>query len=152
MVFKDYVEMLSKELGVEIETTGDACAFSLGSGDGEKVEILMQGIEDKGTLLTCADLGDPPPEGRERLFQTLLEANDLYGDTAGAMLSLNPRTGRVRLQRYDDMDVLSQLGPARALTVFADTAAAWKKLIADFRDAPSKESDDMSKPFDAMRV
>ena len=27
-----------------------------------------------------------------------------------------------------------------------------KKLIADFRDAPSKESDDMSKPFDAMRV
>ena len=152
MVFKDYVEMLSKELGVEIETTGDACAFSLGSEDGEKVEILMQGIEDKGALLTCADLGDPPPEGRERLFQTLLEANDLYGDTAGAMLSLNPRTGRVRLQRYDDMDVLAQLGPSRTLTVFADTAAAWKKLIADFRDAPSKESDDMSKPFNAMMV
>lgn len=152
MVFKDYIEMLSKELGVEIETTGDACAFSLGSEDGEKVEILMQGIEDKGTLLTCADLGDPPPEGRERLFQTLLEANDLYGDTAGAMLSLNPRTGRVRLQRYDDMDVLAQLGPSRTLTVFADTAAAWKKLIADFRDAPLNESDETSKPFGAIMV
>ena len=152
MVFKDYVEVLSKELGVEIETMEDACAFSLGSEDGEKVEILMQAIEDKGTLLTCADLGEPPPEGRERLFQTLLEANDLYVDTAGAMLSLNQRTGHVRLQRYDDMDVLSKLGPSSALTVFADTAAAWKKLIADFRDAPSKESDDTSKPFDAMMV
>ena len=48
MVFKDYVEVLSKELGVEIETMEDACAFSLGSEDGEKVEILIKPFKGEG--------------------------------------------------------------------------------------------------------
>jgi hypothetical protein len=33
MTFKEYVAALAKELGAEIESEGDACAFSLGSGD-----------------------------------------------------------------------------------------------------------------------
>ena len=31
MTFKEYVAALAKELGAEIESEGDACAFSLGS-------------------------------------------------------------------------------------------------------------------------
>ena len=41
MTFKEYIASLAKELDVEIETEGDACAFSLGSVEGEKLEILM---------------------------------------------------------------------------------------------------------------
>ena len=33
MTFKKYVAALAKELGAEIESEGDACAFSLSSGD-----------------------------------------------------------------------------------------------------------------------
>ena len=61
MTFKEYVALLAKELGGEIETEGDACAFSLGSAEGDRVEILMQGSDARGALLTCADLGEPPP-------------------------------------------------------------------------------------------
>ena len=152
MTFKEYVASLAKELGVEIAIEGDACAFSLGSAEGDKVEILLQGCDARGALLMCADLAEPPPEGRERLFQTLLEANDLSGDTAGATLSLVPRTGHVRLQRYDDMNTLAGIGPAKALIAFADTATAWKRLVADFRAAPPKGSDGMSTPPGAILV
>ena len=31
MTFKEYVDALGKELGVEIETEGDACAVTLGT-------------------------------------------------------------------------------------------------------------------------
>lgn len=142
MAFKEYVDALAKELGVQIETEGDACAVSLGADDGERVDILMLGFDERGVLLTCADLCEPPPEGKERLFQTLLEANDLYGDTAGATLSMNRETGRVRLQRFDDIDTLAKIGSAKTLIAFADTAAAWKKIIADYRDTPRKRAAD----------
>ena len=141
MTFYRYVETLARELGVEIDTDTDenACAFSLASGSGESLSVYLQGFDDRGTLLTGADLGEPPPHGRERLYETLLAANDLYGDTAGATLSLNRQTGRVRLQRYDDMNVLSNIGPAKALMAFADTAVAWKRVISGFRDAAAAE-------------
>lgn len=138
MAFKEFVDALAKELDLQIETEDDACAVSLGAEEGERVDILMHGFDDSGIVLTCADLCEPPPEGKERLFQTLLEANDLYGDTAGATLSMNRETGRVRLQRFDDIDTLAKIGPAKALVAFADTAAAWKKLIADYRAMPKE--------------
>lgn len=152
MTFKEYVATLGRELGVEIEAEGEACAFSLGSAEGDSVEILMQGDDVRGVLLTSADLGEPPPEGRERLFQTLLEANDFFGDTAGATLSLSPRSGSVRLQRCDDMDALAGIGAAKALVAFADTAAAWKLLVADFRAAPPAAPDGMDAASGAMLV
>ncbi|MBP5321478.1 MAG: type III secretion system chaperone [Kiritimatiellae bacterium] len=159
MTFKEYVDLLAKELGAEIETAGDACAFAFGAKEGGDVSVLLQGFDERGMMLTCADLGEPPPEGLEQLYRTLLEANDLYGDTGGATLSINRQTGHVRLQRFDDMDTLAAIGPAKALVAFADTAVAWKRLIADFRDAGGQPSptaatarEEACPPSDAMLV
>lgn len=60
-------------------------------------------------LLATADLGEVPPESREALYKTLLEANDLFAGTLGATLSLNPANGRVRLQRFDDGTVFGDI-------------------------------------------
>ena len=163
MTFREYVGTLERELGVEIQIEDDACAFSYGAKKNFKIDILIHGSNEHGKLLTCADIGEPPPVGRERLFRTLLEANDFLGDTAGSTISLNPGNGHARLQRFDDMDALvaefwkkkaalAATGPAKALTAFANTAAAWKMLIADFRDAPSDDSGSMSAPDGALRV
>ena len=152
MTFKEYVKTLTKELGSEIEIEGDACAFSIASKDGDTIEILLQGFDARGAILICADLGDPPPEGRERLFQILLEGNDLFGDTGGSTLSLDRRTGHIRLQRCNDMDVLARMGVSKVLIAFADTAAAWKQLMTDFREAPTKIAVDPSTSFGVMRV
>lgn len=140
MTFKEMIVALGKELGAKMEIEDDACAVSLGSEEGDQLTILLQGMDERGMVLTCADLGEPPPEGREALYQALLEANDLYGGTAGATLSLDSRTGHVRLQRFDDMDVLAEAGSARAFIAFADTAAAWKRLVSNFRAAAKDDS------------
>lgn len=139
MSFKDFIGALAKELGAEIEIDNDLCAISLGAAEGDRIDILLQGFDRRGVLLATADLGEAPPEGREALYKTLLEANDLFAGTLGATLSLNPANGRVRLQRFDDMDALRAAGVRAAFTVFADTAAVWKRFVADFRgdgDAP----------------
>ena len=115
MTFREYVGTLERELGVEIQVEDDACAFSYGAKKNFKIDILIHGSNEHGKLLTCADIGEPPPVGRERLFKTLLEANDFLGDTAGSTISLNPGNGRARLQRFDDMDALAATGPAKAL-------------------------------------
>ncbi len=139
MSFKDFIGTLAKELGAEIEIENDLCAISLGAAEGDRIDILLQGFDRRGVLLATADLGEAPPEGREALYKTLLEANDLFAGTLGATLSLNSANGRVRLQRFDDMDALRAAGVRAAFTVFADTAAVWKRFVADFRgdgDAP----------------
>ena len=152
MTFKEYIDALAKELNIEIETENDACAVSLGTDEDERLAILLHGFDERGMLLTCADIGEPPPEGRERLYQTLLEANDLYGETAGATLSLNTETGRVRLQRFDDIDTLIKIGPAKTLIAFADTAAAWQKLVSDYRAVPWGEGNDIFAPSNSIMV
>lgn len=139
MSFKDFIGTLAKELGADIEIDNDVCAISLGAAEGDRIDILLQGFDRRGVLLATADLGEAPPEGREALYKTLLEANDLFAGTLGATLSLNPANGRIRLQRFDDMDALRAAGVRAAFTVFADTAAVWKRFVADFRgdgDAP----------------
>ena len=136
MTFSDIVAALSKELGTEIDTEGDVCAIQAGAEDGTSVTVILHGLDECGAVLLAADIGEPPPEGRDRLLPVLLEANDLFRDTAGATLSLDPDRGRIRLQRTIPTDTLAQGGVGIAFAAFADTAAAWRQLVADFRAAP----------------
>lgn len=115
-----------------------------GAADGSSATVLLQGFDERGAVLMTADLGAPPPERLERLFRSLLEANDLFRDTGGATLSLDPATGRVRLQRFDSFDAIAEVGPARTLLALADYAANWADIVRDFRDAPDDASADES--------
>ena len=138
MTFADIIAALSKELGAKIETEGDMCAVQAGATDGDSVTVILHGLDECEAVLFAADLGEPPPEGRDRLMRVLLEANDLFRNTAGATLSLDPDSGRIRLQRAFQTDALAQGGVGVALAAFADTAVAWQSLVADFRAAPSE--------------
>ena len=140
MIFADIVAALSKETGIEIETEGDACAIEAVATDGTSVTVLLQGLDRCGAVLLAADIGEPPPEDRESLMRALLEANDLFRNTAGATLSLDPDRGCIRLQRTLPTDTLAQGGVGIAFAAFADTAAAWQQLVADFRAAPPSQA------------
>ena len=144
MTFTEFAAALSKEAGGEIEIENDACAVRTGVDESSSVTILIQGFDERGALLMTADLGQPPPERLERLYRTILEANDLFRDTCGATLSVNPATGNVRLQRFDPYDVLMEVGAMKALTLFASVATEWSKLVRDYRDAPHEEEKDFS--------
>jgi hypothetical protein len=153
MTFRGYIAALTQKLGVEIAVAGDACALKASAKDGTSVTVWMQGYDERGAVLTGADLGAPPPERLERLYRAMLEGNDLFRDTGGATLSVDPDTGRVRLQRFDTLDALEEAGPAKAFAAFADTAANWAKLIRDFRDAPeTDESAGYASNLSGLRV
>ena len=124
MIFADIAAALAKETGIAIETEGDACAIRAEATDGTSVTVLLQGLDHCGAVLLAADIGEPPPEGREALMRTMLEANDLFRDTAGATLSLDSDRGCIRLQRTLPIDTLAQGGVGVAFAAFADTAAA----------------------------
>ncbi len=144
MTFIELIATLSKELGGEIETEGDTCAVRTGEDARDAVTILLQGFDERRALLMTANLGQPPPEQLERLYRTILEANDLFRDTCGATLSVNPATGNVRLQRFDPYDVLSEVGLSRALRLFADVATAWARIVRDYREEPPQKEADSS--------
>lgn len=152
MTFKDTIAVLARKLGVDIALEGDACALRARAKDGTAVTVWMQGYDERGALLMGADLGAPPPERLERLYRAMLEGNDLFRDTGGATLSIDPATGHVRLQRFDPLEALEEVGPDKAFAAFADVAAAWTEIIRNFRDAPVGEGTGDISNFSGFRV
>ena len=143
MSFEDIVAVLEQTFGLELKIVQDTTVFEVASEDNTtKVQILMQDVRSEHKLvLLSASLGDVPPEGREKLFQTMLEANNMFSGTAGSTLALDAASGTARLQRYvpgDDFanDVMG------TLESFIETSLLWSRMIADYR--PSADSDDDS--------
>ena len=139
MAFKDVVAVIEQELGTELAVVQDTTVFEVaGEEGGPRVRILVQDEPERNVVLLSADLGDAPPEGRERLFQTMLEANNLFSGTAGATLALDAASGRARLQMLEPPDAIANDVEGR-LVPFVETALAWARAIADFRPAAAAE-------------
>lgn len=131
MTFEEMIGTLGKDIGVELPVEGESCAFAIGGEDGARTEIVMYHVSEQGMVLTFADLGMLPPEP-ERLYRTMLEANDFFENTGGATLSLHAASGHARLQRADPLETLWRDGASKMLEGFCNAAAAWRQLIADF--------------------
>ena len=84
MSFDDIVTVLGKASGLELKVVQGTTVFEVASDDGgAKVQILLQNSGDRNLVLLSADLGEVPPEGCEKLFQTMLEANNMFSGTVG---------------------------------------------------------------------
>ena len=133
MVFKDVVAVVGRTFGKELAVVQDTTVFEVsGEEGGPRVRILVQDEPERNVVLLSAELGEPPPEGRERLFQTMLEANNLFSGTAGATLALDAASGRARLQAVEPPDAIANDVEGR-LVPFVETALVWARASADFR-------------------
>ena len=126
MTFGELIDVLGKRLGVEIEDAGGAFALEI---DGETV-ILQDAGE---MLLVRAEVGEIPADGREGILASAMEANFLYQGTGGATLAVNPADGRLHLQKYNWMERIDADSVLAAIGNMADTAAAWRRILADYR-------------------
>ena len=150
MVFEDIVAVLERAFKLELNVVQDTTVFEVSSEDGgTKVQILVQDVSERKLVLLSADLGEPPPERCEKLFRTMLEANNLFSGTAGATLALDQTSGRFRLQKYESPDELANDAEGK-LVSFIETALVWSRSIADFR--PSNEEGDPPGDFGAIQV
>lgn len=151
MSFDDIVSVLSRAFGLELKVVQDTTVFEVDSEDGNtKVQVVIHYVSERKLVLMSADLGEPPPEGGERLFRTMLEANNLFEGTVGATLALDAATGRFRLQRYESPDEFSNDIKA-IVESFIETALFWSRAIADFRPT-GEEPEAPSGDFHMMHV
>lgn len=150
MVFEDVVAVLERAFKLELSVVNDTTVFEVASEDGgTKVQVLVQNVDERKLVLLSADIGEPPPEGCEKLFRTMLEANNLFSGTSGATLALDPAAGRFRLQKYESPDELANDAEGRIVS-FIETALVWSRSIADFR--PSGEEGESPGDFRAIQV
>ena len=151
MSFDDIVSVLSRAFGLELKVVQDTTVFEVDREDGStKVQVVIHYVSERKLVLMSADLGEPPPEGGERLFRTMLEANNLFEGTVGATLALDAVTGRFRLQRYESPDEFSNDIKA-IVESFIETALFWSRAIADFRPT-GEEPEAPSGDFHMMHV
>ena len=149
MSFEEIVEVIEHAFKLELKVVQDTTVFEVASEDGgTKVRVLVQ-YED-GRFLLSADLGEPPPEGGEKLLRVMLEANNLFVATAGATLALDTATGVCRLQRHMLQDEFAGDAEAKLVT-FIETALFWGRAIADFRP-PVENEEKHSDDFRMMQV
>lgn len=140
MVFKDIVAILERKFNVELAIVEGTTVFEVAGGDGAGlVRVLVQDESERNRVLLSADLGEPPPEGSEKLFRTMLEANNLFSGTAGATLALDGRAGTFRLQRAALPEELAN-DVDGCLVSFIETALTWRRAIEDFR--PGGDADE----------
>ena len=67
MSFEDIASVLGQAFGLELKVVQDTTVFEVVSDDGRtKVQILLQDSGERNLVLMSADLGEVPPEGREK--------------------------------------------------------------------------------------
>ena len=144
MTFSGFIEALGARLGMEIENAGGAAAVEI---DGTVVVL-----QDAGELLLLrAEIGEMPDEGREALLASAMKANFLYQGTGGATLAVNPADGKLHIQKYNWMERIDAESGLVAIGNLSDTAAAWRRILADCRpDAEAAHMDSLpigAEPF-----
>ena len=136
MTFGEMVEVLGKNLGIELTDEGGATAVEI---DGIPVVLHAAGDD---LILVHADLGKIAHENRERVFAAAMEANFLYQGTGGATLAINPRNGHLHIQKYNWLDRLDPDKVLDTLSRFADTSLKWQKLLSDYSSLNDEASEE----------
>lgn len=125
----ELIKELGGRLGIE-PTGGDACLFE---ADGLAVSVNY--LPELDAIALAGDIGEPPPEKLEGLYKALLAANHLFGGTAGATISLDPDSDRITLCRAIPLLGLDSERLYSEVERFVNTAEAWSKTVANYREA-----------------
>ncbi len=131
MDYQKLLTELGEQLGGKLDLTPDATGTVSLVIDSLRVDIL--GLEEVGQVVLSGDLGEAPPQGLERLYQAMLEAQHLFQGTGGATFSRNPENGHLALCHAFAGDLLDGAGFAQKLERFVNMLETWSNRIADYR-------------------
>ena len=136
MDFSKFIQQFADRFGIEMpEIVDDAAAFN---ADG--MPFFMMRVANEGEseyLVVAADLGEPPPERLEKLYQALLDAGHNFAGAGGGVLARNPGDGHIWLQSREPfalMDVETAISRVKAL---GDAALNWRDIIREYREGSS---------------
>ncbi len=136
MEFTEIIRKFAERFGLETpEIVDDAVAF-----DADGMPLFLMRVANEGEseyLVIAADLGEPPPERLERLYQALLDAGHAFSGAGGGVFARNPADGHIWLQMreaYAPIDVETAISKVKAL---GDAAVNWRDIIREYREGSS---------------
>ena len=136
MEFNELIRKFAERFGIDVpEIVDDAAAF-----DADGMPFLVMRVADEGEseyLVIAADLGEPPPEGMEKLYEALLDAGHAFAWAGGGVFARNPADGHIWLQlreAYASIDVESAIAKVKAL---GEAAVNWRDIIREYREGAS---------------
>lgn len=143
MEFNELLASLGKKLGLELSADADgACVL----GVDDRMSVTIQNLDELARVAVWAKIGEPPPQGLERLLSAMLEANHLFQGTGGATISRDS-AGDFFLCQLFELRALEDDPFFTALERFVNTLEAWQRLLEDYRpEAVSTPTDSVSPP------
>lgn len=136
MEFSEFVQQFAERFGIEApEIVDEAAAF-----DADGMPFFLMRVVNEGEseyLIVAADLGEPPPERPEKLYQALLDAGHNFAGAGGGVLARNPSDGHIWLQSREPfalMDIETAISKVKTL---GDAAINWRDIIREYREGAS---------------
>ena len=133
MEFGKFIQQFAERSGIEMpEIVDDAAAF-----DADGMPFFLMRVANEGEseyLVVAADLGEPPPERLEKLYQALLDAGHNFAGAGGGVLARNPGDGHIWLQSREafvSMDVETAIAKVKSL---GEAAVNWRDIIREYRE------------------
>ena len=136
MEFSELIRQFAERVGVAVpEIVDEAAAFD---ADGMPI-FLMRAVKEGESdyLVIAADLGEPPPERLEKLYQALLDAGHNFAGAGGGVLARNPSDGHIWLQSrepFASLDIETAISKVKTL---GDAAINWRDIIKEYREGAS---------------
>ena len=136
MEFSKFIQQFADRFGIEVpEIVDEAAAF-----DADGMPFFLMRVANEGEseyLVVAADLGEPPPERLEKLYQALLDAGHNFAGAGGGVLARNPGDGHIWLQSrepFASMDIETAISKVKTL---GDAAIKWRDIIKEYREGAS---------------
>ena len=133
MDFSNFIQQFADRFGIEMpEIVDEAAAF-----DADGMPFFVMRVANEGEseyLVVAADLGEPPPERLEKLYQALLDAGHNFAGAGGGVLARNPSDGHIWLQSREPfalMDIETAISKVKTL---GDAAIKWRDIIKEYRE------------------
>lgn len=130
MDFTELMQAFGAKVGLEgLAPDGDdTCRIDV---DGMSISFMEH--RESGTVVTWAEVSEPPPEGVSVLYRVLMESMFMGQATGGSTFSVEPETGKIFLHRVDPLQAFDLDSFCSMLERFVNVLEQWRKLIVDFR-------------------
>ena len=136
MEFRELVQQFAERFGIEVpEIVDEAAAF-----DADGMPFFLMRVVNEGEseyLVVAADLGEPPPERLEKLYQALLDAGHNFAGAGGGVLARNPGDGHIWLQSREPFALMNVETAISKVKTLGDAAIKWRDIIKEYREGSS---------------
>lgn len=148
MEFSELIRQFAEKFGIEMpEIVDDAVAF-----DADGMPFFMMRVANEGEseyLVVAADLGEPPPERLEKLYQALLDAGHNFAGAGGGVLARNPGDGHIWLQSRESLSSLDVEAALAKIKSLGDAAVNWRDIIREYREGTSIPEPEAAATYEA---